>query len=102
MKSIGVSVAWEAGEFRFGSSGGTAHMRRAHHRCTSAAFQGGFAIRGHVSRTMRTNRSATDGGCPAGNFRMSAMRKLPVVPVCRRMRILIFVKQLDLDPKSVV
>jgi hypothetical protein len=31
---------------------------------------------------------------------MGAMRKLPVVPICRRAHLLIFRNNLDLDPKS--
>ncbi|WP_291698972.1 hypothetical protein, partial [Bradyrhizobium sp.] len=35
-----------------------------------------------------------------GNLRMGAMRQLPVVPICRRMLVLIFRNNLDADPKS--
>jgi hypothetical protein len=38
--------------------------------------------------------------CPTGNSRVRAMRKLPVVPICRSGHIPIFGKRLDADPKS--
>ena len=37
---------------------------------------------------------------PTGNQRMRAMRKLPVVPICRSGCILLFRNMLDSDPKQ--
>jgi len=43
-----------------------------------------------ISLSMRTLSAVTVAACsrartcPTGNFRMRAMRKLPVVPICRR------------------